>query len=87
MKPAACLLINGLGQESSRFSLLCCHILNNIFGNHGIVRHLRHIRKLHLNFHLPGAAYLMVMVLHLNPPVLHHHAHTAAQVIAYILRG
>ena len=86
MQTASCFLINGFRQECCCLSLSRRHIFYNIFGNHRIIRHRRHIRKFYFYFHLSRAAYLMVMIFYLNSPVFHHHTHPAAQIISYILR-
>ena len=86
MHSAARLLIDGLGQERGCFSLFGRQILDNIFDNHGIVSHSGHVGQLHLDLHLAGASHLMVVVFHPDAPVLHHHAHSAAQVVSHILR-
>ncbi len=83
--PAACLPVNRLGQEGSCLALPGRHILDNVLDDHGVVCHLRHIRQLHFNLHLPGTAYLVVMIFYPDPPIFHHHAHAAAQIVAHIL--
>ena len=86
MQAASGLPIDGLGQEGSRFAFPRRHIFNYVFYDHGVVRHFRHIRQLHFDLHLAGAAHLVVVVFHLDPPFFHFHADAASQVVTHILR-
>ncbi len=85
MHTAPRFLINRFRKEGSCLALLRRHIFNNIFDNHGIVCHSRHIRQLYLYFHLSGPTYFMMMIFYFNAPIFHHHTHPAAQIIAHIL--
>ena len=87
MHAAARFLINGFGQEGGGFAFLCRQVFDNVLDDHGIVRHVGHVGKLNLNLHLAGSAYLVVVVLYADAPVLHHHAHTAAQIVSHVLGG
>ena len=87
MQSASCFLIDRFGQECCRFAFLCRHIFDDIFDNHRIIRHCRHIRKLYFDLHLSRAAYFMMMIFYFDAPVFHHHTHTAAQIVPYILRS
>ncbi len=87
MHAAARFLVNRLGQERGRLPLLGCHVLDNIFDNHCIIRHIRHVGELHLNLHLPRPTDLMMMVLYWDPPVLNHHADFAAQAVSHVKRS
>ena len=85
MHTVARFFVNWLWQEGGCFALLSRHIFDNVFNDHGIVRHCRHIRQFYFYFHLARSAYLMMVVFYLDSPVLHHHTHAASQIISYIL--
>ena len=85
MESAASFLVDRLWQEGGRLALLCCHIFDDIFDNHGVVGHRRHICQLHFNFHLAGTADFMVVVFDFDAPVFHFHTDTASQVVTHIL--
>ena len=85
MHAAARFLVNRFWHERGGMPFLRSRIFHNIFGNHGLIRHVNHFSKLHLDFQLSGAANLMMMVFHPDPPILHKHTHFAAQVIGNIL--
>ncbi len=82
---AARLLVDGLGEEGGGLALLGRQVLDDVFDDHGVVRHCGHVVQLHLDLHLARAAHLVVVVFHPDAPVLHHHAHVAAQVVAHVL--
>ena len=85
VEAAARLFIDGFWQEGGRLAFPGCHVLDNVFDNHGVVGHDGHIRQLYLDLHLAGAAHLVVVVFYLDAPVFHLHADAASKVVAHIL--
>ena len=75
---------HGLGHKGGGHALGGGQILDYILGGHGGIGKLGHLAQLHLYLLLAAAAHLVVVVLDLDAPILHHKAHTASEVIVYI---
>ena len=87
MKSRTRFIVYRLRQERSCSVMLYCSILDNVLGGHGCIGHFSHLAKLNFDFNLSRSANLMVMVLYLDAPVFHGHAHLSSRVVGNVLRN
>ena len=62
MQAIAGLSVNRLGHERHRLALLESHVLDEIFGQHGLVGHFPHAPEFHLDLDLTRSGYFVVVV-------------------------
>ena len=71
-------VMDWFGHKCSSLALQNGSIFNDIFNNHCLIRHVHHIAQFYFDLHLSRAAYLMVVVFHVDSPVFHIHTHLAS---------
>ena len=78
---------NGLRHEGGRLTLADSFVFDDIFCDHGAVRHGADLAEFDFNLELAGAADLVMMVFYGHAHLLHQHTHAASRILGDVVGG